>query len=77
MRDFTELLHNALKRLKTLNVSYNYFIHYSPDSADLHFHLELAPRISNWAGFELSSGIVINTVSPEDAARFYRGESRF
>jgi len=31
------------------------------------------PRISVWAGFELGTGIEISTISPEDAAKFFRG----
>lgn len=41
---------------------------------NFHFHIEISPRLSVWAGFELETGTVINTVSPEDAAAFYRGE---
>ena len=38
---------------------------------------EVAPRIATWAGFENSTDITINSVPPEDAAKFYRGESKF
>jgi UDPglucose--hexose-1-phosphate uridylyltransferase len=41
---------------------------------NFHFHIEISPRLAIWAGFELETGTVINTVSPEDAAKFYRGE---
>lgn len=52
---------------------YNYYLHVSPKKADLHFHLELCPKTTKLAGFELGSGMYINTISPEDAARFFRG----
>jgi hypothetical protein len=40
----------------------------------LHFHIEVTPREATWSGFEYCSGTIINSVSPEDAAKFYRGE---
>ena len=59
-------------KLKELNVSFNYVLHYAPQGENLHFHIEVLPRISTWAGFEFCSGIIINSVSPEDAAEFYK-----
>lgn len=73
----SQLLQQALARLKALNAPYNYVLHYLPASeGDFHFHIEIQPRLSTWAGFELNSGIIINSVTPEDAARFYRGEEQ-
>ena len=83
--DLAVALKKILVKLKKINVSYNFFVHYSPEKeklnaslrafsqAGLHFHIEIAPRIATWAGFELSTNAVINSVMPEDAARFYRG----
>lgn len=68
-----DILHNVLSKIKSLTPSYNFFLHYSPVE-NFHFHIEVCPRISTWAGFEFSSDEVINTVSPEDAAAYYRGE---
>ncbi|MBW2989661.1 galactose-1-phosphate uridylyltransferase [Candidatus Woesearchaeota archaeon] len=76
-REFSDLagiLKRILAKLKKINASYNLFIHYSPDGKDLHFHIEITPRFAVWAGFEFSSDEIINSVSPEDAAKFYRGE---
>lgn len=71
----SQLLQQALARLKVLNAPYNYVLHYLPEpEGDFHFHIEVQPRLSTWAGFELNTGIIINSVTPEDAARFYRGE---
>ncbi|MBW2984566.1 DUF4921 family protein, partial [Candidatus Woesearchaeota archaeon] len=72
--DLAEIMQKILMRLKELNVSYNYYLQYAPADEDLHFHIELCPRIAAWAGFEFSSGAIINSVMPEDAAKFYRGE---
>ena len=37
-----------------------------------HWHLKLIPRLSTQAGFEIGSGMAINTVAPEDAAQALR-----
>ena len=49
-------------------------IFYSPSEENLHFHIEISPRLAIWAGFELLTGDIINSVPPEEAAKFYRGE---
>jgi len=36
------------------------------------WHIRIIPRISKTAGFEIGSGIYINTALPEDTARFIR-----
>lgn len=70
--DFAEILKKALAKLRELNASYNFYIHYAPFGKKLHLHVEIVPRIANWGGFEFSTGTVINSVSPENAAKFYR-----
>lgn len=73
--DFSELakmLKRLLLRLKSINASYNYHVHYTPDKEDLRFCLQITPRTATWAGFEMGSGCIINSVMPEDAAKFYR-----
>lgn len=42
---------------------------------DYHWHLEIMPRLTKMAGFEWGTGFYINPVSPEDAARYLRGET--
>jgi len=37
-----------------------------------HWHLEVYPKLAIWAGFEKSTGMYINTVSPEVAAESLR-----
>ncbi|MAG15460.1 hypothetical protein CMO88_00190 [Candidatus Woesearchaeota archaeon] len=74
LKDLSAILLKALKKLKKINAPYNYYIHYSPANKNMHFHIELTPRLATWAGIELSSGITVNSVSPEKAARFYRGK---
>jgi len=74
LKDLASIMKQILFRLKELNISYNFQIHNAPDSGDLHFHIEICPRIAVWGGFELLTDDVINSVPPEDAAKFYRGE---
>jgi UDPglucose--hexose-1-phosphate uridylyltransferase len=54
---------------------YNYGFHIAPDAESnefYHWHVEVYPKLSVWAGFEKSTGIYINTVPPEDAAASLR-----
>ncbi|MBI5078928.1 galactose-1-phosphate uridylyltransferase [Candidatus Saganbacteria bacterium] len=65
------------KIFKSLNnPDFNYVIHSSPvheKAIDYyHWHIQIIPRVSSMAGFELGSGIYINTVIPEAAAKFLR-----
>lgn len=69
-----DILKKILLKLKELGCSYNLCLQYSPKNEDLHLHIEILPRIAIWAGFEFGSNAVINSVLPEDAAKFYRGE---
>ncbi len=73
----TEALAEALRvcfgGLKSLlnDPSYNFGFHMAPIGESLnyyHWHLEVYPRLAIWAGFEKSTGIFINVMSPEDAA---------
>lgn len=57
-------------------ISFNFFLQNSLPRYQHHFVLRLEPRVTIWAGGEFSTGIVFNPVSPEYAARWYRGEAR-
>ena len=70
--DMSMILKKILSKLKSINASYNFYFQYSKKEDNLHFHIEVAPRIAKWAGFEYSTGAAINSVLPEDAAKFYR-----
>lgn len=70
-----DIFKKVLLKIKALGCSYNVCLQYSPLSEDLHFHIEVLPRMAIWAGFEFGSNAVINSVLPEDAAKFYRGEN--
>jgi UDPglucose--hexose-1-phosphate uridylyltransferase len=72
--DIASLVTKALYRLRTIDASYNMFLHQAPKGESLHLHFKITPRIQTWAGFEMSTGLVINEVTPEDAAKFYRSK---
>ncbi|MBN2368513.1 DUF4931 domain-containing protein [Candidatus Woesearchaeota archaeon] len=65
-----EILKKILLKLKSLNADYNLFLQYGIEN--MHFHIEITPRLSKWAGFELDTETIINIVTPENAAEFYR-----
>lgn len=73
-----EALKEALSRLDKLleEPDYNFYLHTSPCDGRIHsyyhWHIEILPKYSTWAGFELGTGIEINTVVPEIAARELR-----
>ncbi len=72
LKGIAEALKKILVSLKSMNASYNFYIHFAPADKDLHFHVEITPRVSTWGGFEISTNSIINSVLPEDAAKFYR-----
>lgn len=66
---------------KLSDPSLNFYIHTLPfehvkhiahDKDAYHWHLTIFPRIAIWAGFEYATGIPVNPVTPEDAAKFLR-----
>lgn len=58
------------------NPPYNYFIHTSPteehNNEYFHWHMELLPKVSVMAGFELGTGMFINIAIPEQCAEYLR-----
>lgn len=77
LQDLARVLKRTMARLDAVlgGVQYNYFLHslpHSPEDArctdSYHWHLEITPRTSIPTGFELGSGLFVNTVSPEEAA---------
>lgn len=67
-----KVLKTILLKLSRLNLSFNYFLHQVISDSNQHFYIKIQPRDSVWAGVELGSGLVINSVAPEEAAKFYR-----
>jgi UDPglucose--hexose-1-phosphate uridylyltransferase len=72
LKSFASALKLILVKLKSLKLAYNLSLHQVISNTDQHFYLKVQPRDSVWAGVELDAGIIINSVSPETAASFYR-----
>lgn len=74
-----EALQQAMKKLYfgLHNPSINFYLHTAPcdgkDYDHYHWHIEILPRTSVWAGFELATGIEVSTTIPEEAAVFLKG----
>lgn len=71
-KSFAKIIKKILLKLSELNLSFNYFLHQVISDSDQHFYLKIQPRDSVWAGVELGSGLVINSIAPEEAAKFFR-----
>jgi UDPglucose--hexose-1-phosphate uridylyltransferase len=74
---FAETLKTSLKALKDLvnDPPYNYGFHLSVNREAenyYHWHVEVYPQLSIWAGFEKNTGMYINTVKPETSAEELR-----
>lgn len=71
-----ELLKKVLSKLAKIDASYCFAVHYAPHKSCLHAHIVVMPQIATWGGFERGGGFVINTIFPEDAAKFYRDDEK-
>lgn len=76
--DLAGILKGVLLRLYDLldDPDYNYIIRSAPsgdqDARYLHWYMVIIPKISTPAGFEIGTGIYINTTAPEQAAEDLR-----
>jgi len=74
MRQTLAKIHKSLN-----NPAYNYMIFSAPCHEQgleyYHWYIQILPRVTSVAGFELGSGIYINPVIPENAAKFLRETS--
>ena len=79
LENMGKIVYDLLSKLNTtLKLPpFNWWIHTGPTKKNhigefYHWHLEIAPRVSKFGGYEMGSGIVIDVVSPELAAEFLR-----
>jgi UDPglucose--hexose-1-phosphate uridylyltransferase len=77
VKTFAETLKTCLNALKKLvnDPPYNYGLHLATNknvAKHYHWHLEVYPKLATWAGFEKSTGVYINTVTPETTAESLR-----
>lgn len=79
--DLARVMRRTMARLDAVlgGAQYNFFLHSLPHAqhcedcdASYHWHLEITPRTSIPTGFELGSGLFVNTVAPEVAAERLR-----
>jgi UDPglucose--hexose-1-phosphate uridylyltransferase len=68
--DLTEALHGTLQKMRRVTdmSAYNLGLHTGPN-----WRLEIIPRTTRLAGFELGTGVYIHEISPEQAAKALRG----
>ncbi|MEK7163060.1 MAG: DUF4921 family protein [Patescibacteria group bacterium] len=74
-----DALQKSLMKIKTKlkDSDYNFFIHTAPilnkkNHKHYHWHIEIQPKISISAGFELGTGIEITVVDPDEAAKILK-----
>ncbi|MDO8281134.1 MAG: DUF4931 domain-containing protein [Thermodesulfovibrionia bacterium] len=81
LADLAILFKRTMARLNAVlgGVQYNFFLHslphgteYSGNAESFHWHIEICPRTSIPTGFELGSGLYVNTICPETAAEKLR-----
>jgi len=79
IEDLTEICQKAFGRLNEVlnDPPLNFFIHSAPVDGDkdlpyYHWHMEIAPRLAMYGGFEMGSGVIIDIISPEQAADYLR-----
>jgi UDPglucose--hexose-1-phosphate uridylyltransferase len=79
--DLARIFRRTMARLNDVlgGVQYNFFLHSLPHGGEYarcapsyHWHIEICPRTSIPTGFELGSGLFVNTLCPEDAAERLR-----
>lgn len=81
LNSLVQVFSSVMKKMANLlnEPPYNFFIHTSPAQTShtsfyYHWHLEITPRLSKLGGYEIGTGLIIDVVSPESAAKFLRGE---
>ncbi len=78
LKEFAHILKTVLAKLHRGlgNPDFNFIVHTAPvkdEQEDFyHWHLQIFPRLTTRAGFEMGSGIYINTAMPEETAAFMR-----
>lgn len=74
LKSFAKFMKLIITRINKMQLPYNYYLHQAVTEKDEHLYLRICPRRDVWAGIEMGSRLIINSVAPEDAAKFYRGK---
>jgi UDPglucose--hexose-1-phosphate uridylyltransferase len=78
VKEFAAMLKAVLRQFYRAlnNPDFNFIINTAPfkdeDVDYYHWHLQILPRVTTPAGFELGTGMFINTAIPEETAAFMR-----
>ena len=78
LRELAGVLKDTLGRLNRAldRPPFNFVLHTAPVSDTeleyYHWHIEIMPKLTRVAGFEIGSGFYINPTPPEDAAQYLR-----
>jgi UDPglucose--hexose-1-phosphate uridylyltransferase len=79
IRSVAQIMQRTLRRLRTRagDPDLNFFIHTAPFSKNghqyHHWHAEILPNMSYLGGLEFATGIYINIVDPDEAAKILKG----
>lgn len=74
-------MQGALRRMRKFlhDLDLNFFIHTTPLRGNYdyyHWHIEIRPHITDFGGFEIGTGMDVNTVDPVKAADILRGKKQ-
>jgi len=68
-RDIASLLQRASAGMRKISASHNWMFLGFPEVASAHCYVDVFPRVTNVAGFELGTGTFIDVVDPAATAR--------
>lgn len=71
IRSLAKAIHALLPFVRSRKLSFNYYFHDVFANPRERFEIRFAPRENVWAGFELDTGVTINPVPAEQAAKDY------
>lgn len=71
LKSIAVIMQKITAYLDSKNISFNFFLQESLIGYKHHFVLKVEPRQTVHAGLELSTGIIINPISPEQATKNY------
>jgi UDPglucose--hexose-1-phosphate uridylyltransferase len=74
LKSLAKALKKILNKVNELQLPYNFYMHQTLTDNHEYYYMRVCPRRDTWAGVELGSRVIVNTVPPEEAAKFYRGK---
>ncbi len=74
INSMAKILKSLLQVVNRLGLPYNLYLHQVTRYSEEHFYIRIAPRRDVWAGIELGTRLIVNSVAPEEAADLFRKE---